>query len=291
MDMIIRTLKLVLAVLPVFFASVTQAEQVSLTLPGDIVATAEYERGEPGRPIVIFIHGFLQTHEFSTVKRLHTAINQSGYPVLSPTLSLGISNRAQSIPCESIHLHSLDSDSYEIERWVKWAESKGYQDIILVGHSAGSVNITSYLAHNHNRDHNRTVSKTILISLTYYGPGRPAALETGAHADKARDMLKQGDNSLQEFALAYCKKYVSTADKFLSYYNWSDDRIIEAIDRSGSKDYVIIGSADDRITQSWLNKLDKSSADVIVIEQASHFFDKSHEFDLQDAVEDILGTE
>jgi len=285
--MIRGTVKLVLAVLPVFFISVAQAEQVSLTLPEDIVATAEYERGEPGRPLVIFIHGFLQTHEFSTVNRLHTAINQSGYPVLSPTLSLGISNRAQSIPCESIHLHSLDNDSYEIETWVKWAENKGYQDIILVGHSAGSVNITSYLARNHNR----TVSKAILVSLTYYGPGRPAAFETEAHADKAREMLKQGDNSLQEFALAYCKKYVSTADKFLSYYNWSDDRIIEAIDRSRSKDYVIIGSADDRITQGWLNKLEKSTAEVIVIDEASHFFDKSQEFDLQDAVEDILEAE
>jgi pimeloyl-ACP methyl ester carboxylesterase len=287
MDMIIRKIKLVLTVLPMLFTSVAVAEQVSLTLPEDIVATAEYERGEPGKPLVIFIHGFLQTHEFSTVSRLHNAINQNGYPVLSPTLSLGISNRAQSIPCESIHLHSLDNDSYEIERWVKWAEGKGYQDIILVGHSAGSVNITSYLARNHNR----TVSKTILISLTYYGPGRPAAFETVAHEEKARDMLKRGDTTLAEFALAFCKKYVSTAEKFLSYYDWSDDRIIEAIDRSRSKDYVIIGGADERIAQDWLNKLESSTAEVIVIDEASHFFDKSQEFDLQDAVEDILETE
>jgi pimeloyl-ACP methyl ester carboxylesterase len=287
MDVIIRTIKLALAVLPALFTTLVQAEQVSLTLSDNIVATAEYERGEPGRPLVVFIHGFLQTHEFSTVHRLHTAINQSGYPVLSPTLSLGISNRAQSIPCESIHLHSLDNDSYEIERWVKWAENKGYQDIILVGHSAGSVNITSYLARNHNH----SVSKSILISLTYYGPGRPAAFENEAHAEKARDMLKRGDNNLQEFALAFCKKYVSTADRFLSYYDWSDDRIIETIDRSRSKDYVIIGSADDRITQGWLSKLEKSTAEVIVIDEASHFFDKSQEFDLHDAVEDILEAE
>lgn len=193
-----------------FYSNIIRAEAVSLIVSQDITATAEHLSGDSDKPLLIFIHGFLQTRSFSTVERLFNSLNESGYPVLAPTLSLGVSNRAQALPCESIHLHSLDSDTDEIGQWVEWGSAKGYKDIVLIGHSAGSVNITGYLA---GKTH-PSVKKTILISLTHYGPDRPAAFETEAHARVARDMLKKGDDGLVKFALAYCKDYVSTVKKF-----------------------------------------------------------------------------
>lgn len=276
--------KYLLIITLLFCSNVLHAETVSLKTAKDIVATAEYHPGEAGKPLLIFIHGFLQTRNFSTVERLFNALHDSGYPVLSPTLSLGISNRAQALPCESIHLHSLAGDTDEIDQWVNWAARQGHKEIVLIGHSAGSVNITAYLAQNTHPE----VKKSILISLSHYGPGRPAAFETEAHAQKARDMIKTGDNGLQKFALAFCTEYVTTPKDFLSYYDWSEQEILKAINLDGSKNYIIFGSADERIGKSWIESLQKNSEEIIVIKGASHFFDQSHEFDLLDSVETIL---
>lgn len=285
--MVFKGKHLLFILLLFLYSGLACADAVSLTVSDKVVATAEYKSGESGKPLLIFIHGFLQTRSFSTVDRLFTALHESGFPVLAPTLSLGISNRAQALPCESIHTHSLDSDSKEIALWVNWASEQGYEDIVLIGHSAGSVNITAYLASGTHP----AVKKTILISLTHYGSDRPAALETEDHARTARSMVEQGDDGLGRFALAFCKEYVSTAENFLSYYRWSDRSIIETINASAIKNYVILGSADNRIGQEWLNSLQSASTEVIVIDGASHFFDESHEFDLLDNVEDLLGTE
>jgi pimeloyl-ACP methyl ester carboxylesterase len=274
--------------LPLFlYSGFIRADTVSLTVTDKVVATAGYKPGEAGKPLLIFIHGFLQTRNFSTVDRLFNALHESGFPVLAPTLSLGISNRAQALPCESIHTHSLDSDSKEIALWVNWASEHGYEDIVLIGHSAGSVNITAYLASGAHP----AVKKTILISLTHYGSGRPAALETEEHARTARSMIEQGDDGLGRFALAFCKEYPSTAENFLSYYNWSDKSIVKTINAKTTKNYIILGSADNRIGKGWLSSLQRASTEVIVIDGASHFFDESHEFDLLDKVEDLLTTD
>ncbi|MBE9564350.1 MAG: DUF1749 domain-containing protein, partial [Proteobacteria bacterium] len=153
------------------YSGALSAETVSIKVSKNITSVAEYRLGEPNKPLLIFVHGFLQTRAFSTVDRLLNSLHDGGFPVLAPTLSLGISNRAQALPCESIHLHSLNSDTDELGRWVEWANKRGYKEIVLIGHSAGSVNISAYLA---GKIH-PAVKKSILISLTHYGPDRPAA--------------------------------------------------------------------------------------------------------------------
>jgi len=258
----------------------------TVTLPGEngITLEANYLSGETGKPALIFIHGFLQTRNFSTVERLYSSLNESGYSVLAPTLSLGISNRAEALPCESIHLHSLAGDSEEIHQWISWAKKQGHKEIVLIGHSAGSVNLSHYLLEHQSPE----VKKAILISLTYFGEGRPAAYETGAQATKARALLAAGNNELTDFSLAYCKKYVTTPKNFLSYYDWSDKKVLESITNKAVKSYVVIGAADNRIGQDWVSQLQKNSQQFFSIEGASHFFDDSHEFDLLDVVEEIL---
>lgn len=260
------------------------AGQVTLEVAKGINATAEYHQGEPDKPLLLFIHGFLQTYEFSTVYRLSSVFKDEGYAVLSPNLSLAVNNRKKSLACEAIHLHSLTDEAEEILAWVEWAKAKGHNDIILIGHSAGSVSITAYLAsHQHP-----AVNKTILISLTYFGEGRPAAFETEKMAVKARQLVKNNDQQLNDFALSYCKKYITTAAHFLSYYDWSDAKVLQALKRSHTDNYIIVGSNDQRIGKRWLEQLQSVYGNVLVVDGANHFFDQAHEFDLVEAVESIL---
>ncbi|MBT8135298.1 MAG: hypothetical protein KJO03_12370, partial [Gammaproteobacteria bacterium] len=60
--------KYFLLILPLFLlSSMLHAETVSLETSKNVTATAEYISGEPGKPLLILIHGFLQTRSFSTV--------------------------------------------------------------------------------------------------------------------------------------------------------------------------------------------------------------------------------
>src|SRR4030066_1423496 len=113
--------------------------------PG-ITASAEYLIGERSKPAVLLLHGFLQTRDFPTVATLARGLQDAGYTVLAPTLSLNIPNRAQSLACEAVHKHSLDDDVAEIGRWVRWLKSRGHHSIVLVGHSFGSLQLLAYLS-------------------------------------------------------------------------------------------------------------------------------------------------
>jgi pimeloyl-ACP methyl ester carboxylesterase len=264
--------------------SPAQGDQISLPMTDGNIATADYRPGSSDSPLLLFVHGFLQTRNFSTVKRLADSLHDSEFSVLSPTLTLGISNRVKSLPCESIHTHSMQDDTQEIATWINWAVDKGHDNIILIGHSAGSVNITGYLAGAPNP----AVSKSILISLYYYGPNRRAANETVENYQQALKLKQTDPTAIGDFALSFCEKYISTADDFLSYYNWGKDKVINAIDRSSPQTYVIIGSADNRLSMDWVDKMKKTRAQVIVIDGANHFFDQAYEFDLLDEVESII---
>ena len=94
------------------------AETVELETVEKQTARASYlEGGNDANPVLI-LHGFLQTHEFPTVNRLAVALNESGYTILAPSLTLGIHKRKKSLACEAIHTHNAASDAAEVAVWV-----------------------------------------------------------------------------------------------------------------------------------------------------------------------------
>src|SRR5512143_3234937 len=128
------------------FSVAAHAAIVQLEMRPGIPANAEYVVGERNKPAVLLLHGFLQTREFPTVTMLARGLQDAGYTVLSPTLSLDIPNRTQNLACEAVHKHSMDDDVAEIGRWVDWLKSQGYRFIVLVGHSFGSLQLLVYLS-------------------------------------------------------------------------------------------------------------------------------------------------
>ncbi len=280
-----KSLRAVCYALVIFLAFQPQsnAETIELTTAKGHIATAEYLPGEEGMSAVLILHGFLQTREFSTVERLALTLNDAGYTVLSPNLTLGISRRNRSLDCEAVHTHSLDQDVAELEQWIKWLNEKSASPVNIIGHSAAGSVILSYLLTNQQSQH----SKTILISLSHYASG-PEASEKPEHAKMARAALKNEPTKIQTYALNYCKTYPSYPAAFLSYYEWDTDRTKDAISRLKKPISIIIGSSDRRLDKSWRNYLMSIKDYVTTIDGANHFFDQTHEFDLHDAIESIL---
>jgi len=264
------------------FSSV-KAEVIEKKLANDLIATAEFHQGDTGAPAILLLHGFLQTRESHTVAKLYSSLVDAGYTVLAPTLSLGLSHRKQSLACEAIHSHSMQSDIAELDMWTKWLSKKASSEIILLGHSAGSVMQLAYLG-QYPTEH---IERGIFVSLSYFGVA-PASHETKEDGDRARNLIKQGKKGLDKYGLSYCKDYVTTASNYLSYYDWQPKKILGTMKKIHKPVIVIIGSQDQRISGGWVSSMEKNNIRIYSVQGAGHFFDNEYEFELLDAVESIL---
>ena len=263
-----------------------KADVVTQTLENGLVATAEYTKGDADAPSILILHGFLQTRDSHTVTRLYTSLVDSGFSVLAPTLTLGINRRKSSLDCEAIHSHSMTSDMAEIDMWSKWLHIKSHAKVILIGHSAGSVQLLSYMGQK-NHDH---IDQGIYVSLSYFGSA-PASHETPLDSAQAKTSLQNGKNKLQEFGLSYCKKYVTTPENYLSYYVWQPEKILTTMKKIQVPVSVIIGSEDQRISKEWVSSMLKNKIKILSVAGAGHFFDNEYEFDLQDTIETLLSPD
>lgn len=243
------------------------------------IAAADYHEGKPGQPAVLILHGFLQTRAFPTVANAGETLADAGYTVLVPTLSLGISRRQQSLPCEAVHAHTFDGDVAEIDVWTSWLASRGHARIVLIGHSFGSVQILDYL----NRQPSPAVAKALLISLTDV----EVKLDTKQRtllARELRDRIARKDKSLAEAEFGHCRKYVAPPAALLSYLSITRDSILNGLRKPPVPVEVLLGSADERMGADWADKLAARGVAVRIIDGANHFFDNQHEFELQDAL-------
>ncbi|MCW8888324.1 MAG: alpha/beta hydrolase [Gammaproteobacteria bacterium] len=275
----------VLVIVWIFLSpSLLAAEVVELKVAPGIFATASYQQGEPEKPAIIMLHGWLQTREFSTIARLYDALSDSGYTLLSPTLSLGISRRAKSLPCESIHTNSLNDDISELEQWVNWLSIRGHKQLILLGHSMGATEVLAFL----DQYRGDKIMQSILISIGPIGPGWPDNNANFNDWLRAEKNIATGDKGLSEYGLAYCKKYVTTAENLLSFYRWDYERVHSAIAKLKIPAQIIIGSEDKLLNIELIQQLASEEIAVDTLEGAGHFFDKEFEFELNDAVESYL---
>lgn len=256
---------------------------VEATLPGGKVATASFHAGKKDKPALLVLHGFLQTHTFPTVVSIMEAASTAGYASLAPSLSLGISRRNKSLPCEAVHMHSLQDDVDEVAFWVRWLEKNGYSRVILVGHSYGNLQLLAYLDQNPSS----AVKQLLMISLTDVERKQNARQRADMVAG-LRNRLAQRRQALVEAEIGHCRKYVSPPAALLSYMSISRDSILTSLAKSPVPAEVIMGSKDDRMGPDWVDKLVSRGLVVRVIAGAPHFFDNQYEFDLQEAVVQAL---
>lgn len=279
----IRTPFLLLAVLALLMlaapALARTGGDVEAKLPSGTVVGASYHPGRKQLPAVLILHGFLQTRDFPVVASTLDALASGGYTVLAPTLSLGVSRRNKSLPCEALHLHALEDDADEVAFWVRWLMSKGHTRIVLIGHSYGNLQLLTYLGRNPSP----VVKQLLMISLTDV-EAKQSAAQRARFAQALRERVARGDTGLAEVEFGHCKKYVSPPAKLLSYMSISRQGILDAVARSPVPSRVIMGSLDDRMGASWVEHLTARGIAVSVIPGASHFFDNQFEFDLQEVV-------
>ncbi|MHB8623832.1 MAG: alpha/beta hydrolase [Sulfuricaulis sp.] len=281
-----RLLLTTLVILILFSSSRSgYAETLHLQAPDGKYLNAEYHRGDAKRPAIVVLHGFLQTYEFLTTQGIINSLSMLGYTVIGPNLSLGISDRQQSMQCQAPHNHNFNDDLREIDFWVQWLRKQGYAHVIIVGHSWGSQHGLGYV----DAYPQAPVSAVIAVSLV-----RTEQAEK-VHAKQVREAEQRAarhDLSLQPYALSFCTTFMATPRSYLSYARWDDARVIDTLTRLQARQvpvYVVLGSEDNRIDSKWVKEVRRHVAQVSVIKGANHFFSSTFEFDLSDQLEAILG--
>ena len=257
----------------------THAALAELTLPNKVIAKADFRQGDPQKPVVVILHGFLQTQNFPTITGLTEGLSSEGYSVLAPTLSLGVTHRTQSMACEAMHTHSVESTAAELNAWVKWLKAKGFKKIIIAGHSLGNVTNLAYLSSYPDS----SVRKFIGISMV---EGRLKLNEQGRAKliSSLRAKIKNGTKEIQENQFSFCQKFRSTPESIESYLDWGPEKLLAAIRKTKVPATMIMGSKDDRLGPDWTSHLQKTRAKVIILEGANHFMDGQFEFDLLEKV-------
>lgn len=271
--------KLYLVLFLSFINFQSYASSVKLKMPSGIVANANYVKGKPDKATVLLLHGFLQTHNFSTINRLFDSLSSEGYSVFSPTLTLGIPNRKKSLACEALHDHTMKDDQVEIDAWIKWLSKKGHKNIVLMGHSQGSTSLLSYLA----KYKSKNVSEFIAASILEVNMSRNKTENNRFNQSLKKKIVA---NSRVPFTskLSYCVKYLGTPQSFKSYQSWSTTKILKEIRKLKIPIRIIMGGSDNRIRKDWIEKLKSSKKPITVIEGANHFMDGFNEFDLLEIV-------
>lgn len=258
------------------------ADIVRLEMRPNIGASAKYQAGQRDKPAILLLHGFLQTREFPTVATLARGLHDAGYTVLTPTLSLGIPNRRQSLACEAVHRHSLDDDIHEIAHWVDWLKSRGHRSIVLAGHSFGSLQLLAYLSTRPDKTIKAYIGASLIETQIGAAP-RPALIAEleNRTLDKRPALVTQ--------SLSFCKKYTSTPHAVLSYVRWDQVRTLTAVKDAPIKVQLIMGAADNMIEHNWIYALRHVHAAMVVVPGANHFMDGEHEFDLLEHTLAFLG--
>jgi pimeloyl-ACP methyl ester carboxylesterase len=279
----LSVLRPLLPLLVLLIANPAFAETVRLRMDAGLDATAEWYSGDADHKPILILHGFLQTRDFFTVKRLAEALIDEGYPVLLPNLTLGITLRRQSLACEAIHTDSMEQDVREIETWATWLHEKTARPVTLIGHSAGSLMLLAYLY----SEPQTPISQTLLISLIAFAQG-PIAKETAADRLKALAQLSIDPDGMYRYPLAFCDTYFTTPRNYISYLNWDEKKTLNCLNKLSFRPTVILGSEDLRLGKDWMPRLKQSGAEVIEIEGANHFFNNQAEFDLMDTISELL---
>lgn len=267
------------AVALLFLSLAARAETVELTLPNQIVARADFRPGDSKKPAVILLHGFLQTNTFPTIQRLSDGLSGEGYSVLAPTLTLGVTRRKQSLPCEAIHTHSMQDSLKEIDTWVNWLKARQAGPIMLVGHSLGAMSMLIYVSGKPDA----SVKKMVGVSIVE-GRSMHSTADQERRIKQTREMVKAKQRRPVNQPFSFCPKMNIVPESLLSYIEWTPAKLLQQIGHSTIPTTFIMGGKDERLGPDWIPQLKRTKTKVIIIAGADHFMDGAYEFDLLDRV-------
>ncbi len=234
-----------------------------LTLNGEWIVPQGVDPSQKG--VVLWLHGLMQTHNMQEpIAVQRNAWVEAGFPVLSPTLSLGTDNRKEPYDCSYPLDHEYEQDLLEIQAWIEWLRSKGVKKIILAGHSFGGQQVI----HAYGKLKGKGV-----VGLLAVAPSKGLKREH-PHLRRAEKLLKAGKGKeLLKTSFFYCRSAPVSARTLYSHYG-VDRHIGRYLKDIDVPVLIVWGGEDSRVKDlpRFLEPFLGKNARLEVIDYADHFF-------------------
>ena len=273
--------KIILIFISTFLSISLAAKPVQSFYKGLTLNANWQDMGKQQSTAFLILHGTWATHKMELPSKLQELLAEQGYSSLSITLSLNINNRTKSPDCNNTltsgHTDNLD----EINHWLSFMKNKGYENIILVGHSAGGSQIANFSSTTKDL----AVKAQVLIAPMVWSA-----------SDMPIDAVNLAKTTQQDIIgpvkLLFCDSAMVTAKAYQSYY-LSDPvkNTPTLISTTKLPTYVYLGSEDKRITSNFMQQKalfqSNKAVTVKIIDGAEHFF---RDLYAEDIIDDLIET-
>jgi len=255
-----------------------------------LIVNAEFvEAQDKQKPFLIILHGTFAWNGMELPKTLQSLLADEGYGSLAMTLSLGESNRTGFFDCQHKIISRHQDAEQEISFWVNYVEKLGYRNLVLVAHSRGGAQATTYAL-----KHPKKIDKLFLIAPMTWDKSVTKEIARPSSKQTVGDILKEirlnKPTDLTKVNGLHCKNAVITSLAFQSYY--SEFPIKDSptlLSKINLPTRVYLGDMDRLITESFNRKshlFEKNKqVSLLTIEDADHFF---RDFAVEDIVADML---
>ncbi|PCI37890.1 MAG: alpha/beta hydrolase [Rhodospirillaceae bacterium] len=247
--------------------------------------------------VVILTHGTLAHNKMEIIVALQSLLAERDISSIAPTLSLGISNRTGSFDCAVPATHKHSDAMAEIGYWLDYVKSKGATDVVVAGHSRGGNQTAWFAAENTDP----TVSKVVLIAPATWTAKDAAKgfkkthgqdLSTAFGKATALQAAGKGGELMKGMGVLYCPGEDVTADSFVNYYKVDQrQHTPNLLPKIAAPVLVIVASADqvvDGLIEAVQPMVDGKKLQMIVVDEAGHFFLDFYVEDAADAMEAFI---
>ncbi|MDB9862550.1 alpha/beta hydrolase [Litorivicinus sp.] len=259
-----------------------------------------------GSTAIMLLHGTLAHNRMEIIKTVASLVAEDyGYPVITPNLSFDDPNRmGEAIrnsskgyttltACDIEHRYDYFDALRELTNWVDYLEKKGFEKIIVAGHSRGGRQVSAFLADSPSDK----IVGGVLIAAGTSDPEKNTQSyfkSTGLNLPDIIQQAKAMDPSdlLQVPKFIYCDNPKVTARTFISEYE-SDVRHntlfnLEKINMP----ILIIGGSEDTVVPDIKNIFSeitkKDNVSLQMIDGADHFFRDLYADDIAAAIADMV---
>lgn len=269
----ISAIALAVAISNTAFAEEVQIPFNGITLNGELVL-AEGKTLADG--VLILTHGTLAHNKMELIETLQGLMVDYGISVLAPNLSLGIDKRESAMyDCTIPARHTMQEAIDELSAWQDWLDAEGAGPRWLMGHSRGGNQTAQYTLSDPERVTAQILLAPATWSYEHTVSGYSSRYGQDIEALLAANEAAGDDQMIEGVSIVYCEGSGATAGSLRSYYannpNYDTPTVLAQTD---TPTLVIAGSLDEVVEDlpEKMAAVTKDNVELVVIEDASHFF-------------------
>jgi len=255
-----------------------------------LTLNAEYQTAtDKNAPFFIILHGTFAWHGMELPSTIQALLSEEAYGSLAFSLSLGEDNRSGFFDCSHPIISKHQDAQQEIKIWLDFVKSKGYKNIVLVGHSRGGAQIAQFVV-----DHPAGIMQAFLIAPMTYLQADSAKAFDSKDLNKLGQWLNKAKTEptflLNAKKILHCDNAKISLESLVSYYSpLPVKNTPNIVARVQIPTRIYLGSNDPSITHS-INQqeslyLSNKKVSRKVIQDADHYF---RDFAAEDMVADML---